>query len=61
MHKRGNCFHVVLTRSLNHCQWAAVAYRLERRIRYRNEDFEREFESPLTRILFRKFENRDAQ
>ena len=30
---------------------AAVAYWLERRIQDRNEDFEREFESPLTHTL----------
>ena len=39
-------------------QWAAVAYGLERRIRDRNEDFEREFDSPLTHTLSKV---RDAQ
>ena len=37
---------------------AAVAYWLERRIRDRNEDFEREFDSPLTHTLSKV---RDAQ
>ena len=37
---------------------AAVAYWLERRIRDRNEDFEREFHSPLTHTLSKV---RDAQ
>ena len=39
-------------------QGAAVAYWLERRIRDRNEDFEREFDSPLTHTLSKV---RDAQ
>ena len=38
--------------------WAAVAYWLERQIRDRNEDFEREFDSPLTHTLSKV---RDAQ
>ena len=37
---------------------AAVAYWLERRIRGRNEDFERQFDSPLTHTLSKV---RDAQ
>ena len=37
---------------------AAVAYWLERRIRDRNEDFESEFDSPLTHTLSKV---RDAQ
>ena len=39
-------------------QGAAVAYWLERRIRDRNEDCEREFDSPLTHTLSKV---RDAQ
>ena len=42
----------------SHVRRAAVAYWLERRIRDRNEDFEREFDSPLTHTLLKV---RDAQ